>query len=355
MIIHSRRKDNSMHTLLILSVSLCLFFPLYTHAQDEYEAVADDSESYQDSLSYTEEDFIAGDMMYRWHVEPSGVRVLKRREIFFDAEMGIYFGPWEVVESYDWLDYYADYFTYCPVCQIYYCNHPHFGAHHHCHFHVHHDFCVHYIHFVPHLCIHGRPWHHCSFCVHWRPWLVWKPWYPGRYFMRRRFVHRTRGTYYAYQPRYPYVNRPAAVIARTRPRPLGTVLRPVNKNPGTIQRVQKNPGTVRQNTTMTKATRPGTRTTQNNTSYKRAPKVISKKKPRQSVPVERYTYSTKKNISKGNTRTEKKWTNVNIVKPTRSTTSTSLRSTRIQKTPGSRSTVRSQSTPRSRSTVRKMR
>ncbi len=166
-----------MRKLFLLSLLCCLLVPNGILAEDstrgEDTRCPDEccGENYDEE--YCEEycneeygiyddDFIIGDRIYHWFVLPSGRRILKCRQIYYDAGYGIYFGPWEVAVYFNWYDFYPGYFTWCPTLHIYYYNHPYYVTYyHHVYHHVHH-----YIH-ISHS-IYWKPW------IHWRPWHFWK-------------------------------------------------------------------------------------------------------------------------------------------------------------------------------------
>jgi len=144
-----------------------------------------------------QEEFMIGDRIYRWFVMPSGRRVLRCREVYYDEYCGIYFGPWESAAYFHWYDYYPSYFTYCPILHIYYYNHPHYVWHyHHIYFYVNHHIYPMHIHHWAHFKLHG----------YWKPWIYWKPWHHRRNNNWHRVSNHAKMVHHSYTPHRVPVN-----------------------------------------------------------------------------------------------------------------------------------------------------
>lgn len=191
-----------MRTKLLLIVIMGMMIPFAGFTEEQNEANAAESERYCEEeyeegergngyYPCDEEEFMVGDRIYRWFVYPSGRRVLKCREVYYDEEYGIYFGPWEVAVYFNWYDYYPNYFTYCPVLHIYYYNHPYYVTYYH---HLHHYV---YYNIYP---IHHHHWAHYTFHWHWKPWVHWKPWHYKKHNKWHTVWHQKHKIHHPYKP-----------------------------------------------------------------------------------------------------------------------------------------------------------
>jgi len=181
LLLTSSRKDGKMSTITLFLMILCLLFPSFAQeAQEsgqnesdstavergqEEEEYTNEDEYYEDEEEnnyVTEDDFVVEDKMYRWYITPSGNRVLRCRKIYVDVVWGVHFGPWYAAVDFWCTDYHDAWFTYCPYCRLYYCNHPCHGIHHCHHFNFH---SYHHVYHVHNYWHHHRPW---------KPWWHWK-------------------------------------------------------------------------------------------------------------------------------------------------------------------------------------